>query len=83
MAQLIRGSGLGLALIMYGCEEGADMQIEDMTRDQDPILRHSPPDSCSQLEFCSHLGTAFTCVVYSVIIRIRAVELLSHDPRGF
>lgn len=39
MLQLIRGSALGLALIMYGCEEGADVQIEDMTRDQDPILR--------------------------------------------
>ncbi len=37
--QIIRGVALGLALIMYGQEEGAETLIEDMTRDQDPILR--------------------------------------------
>jgi 26S proteasome regulatory subunit N2 len=38
-AQIIRGVALGLALIMYGREEGAETLIEQMTRDQDPILR--------------------------------------------
>jgi 26S proteasome regulatory subunit N2 len=38
-AQIIRGVALGLALMMYGQEEGAETLIEDMTRDQDPILR--------------------------------------------
>lgn len=55
--QIIRGVALGLALIMYGQEEGAETLVEEMTRDQDPILRcavalvslstvckfHSPP----------------------------------------
>lgn len=40
--QIIRGVALGLALIMYGREEGADTLIEQMTRDQDQILRHAP-----------------------------------------
>ena len=38
-SQIIRGVGLGLALIMYGREEGAETLIEQMTRNQDPILR--------------------------------------------
>lgn len=31
---------MGLALIMYGREEGAETLVEQMTRDQDPILRY-------------------------------------------
>lgn len=38
-AQIIRGVALGLAFIMYAREEGAETLIEQMTRDQDPILR--------------------------------------------
>ena len=38
-AQIIRGVALGLALIMYGQEESAETLIEQMTRDQDPIIR--------------------------------------------
>ncbi|CAD7700777.1 unnamed protein product, partial [Ostreobium quekettii] len=38
--KIIRGIALGLALIMYGREEGAETLIEQMTRDQDPILRY-------------------------------------------
>lgn len=38
--KIIRGVALGLALIMYGQEEGAETLIEQMTRDQDPILRY-------------------------------------------
>ena len=30
---------MGLALIMYGREEEAETLIEQMSRDQDPILR--------------------------------------------
>ncbi|KAK9829302.1 hypothetical protein WJX72_005032 [[Myrmecia] bisecta] len=38
--KIIRGLAIGLALIMYGREEGAETLIEQMTRDQDPILRY-------------------------------------------
>eukprot|EP00195_Chlamydomonas_chlamydogama_P008069 CAMPEP_0202901100 /NCGR_PEP_ID=MMETSP1392-20130828/13237_1 /ASSEMBLY_ACC=CAM_ASM_000868 /TAXON_ID=225041 /ORGANISM="Chlamydomonas chlamydogama, Strain SAG 11-48b" /LENGTH=1014 /DNA_ID=CAMNT_0049587599 /DNA_START=141 /DNA_END=3185 /DNA_ORIENTATION=+ len=38
--KIIRGVALGLALIMYGREEGAETLIEQMTRDQDPIIRY-------------------------------------------
>ena len=38
--KIIRGVALGMALIMYGREEGADTLIEQMTRDKDPILRY-------------------------------------------
>lgn len=39
--QIIRGIAMGLALIMYGREEGAETLVEQMTRDQDPILRQA------------------------------------------
>ncbi|KAL5583397.1 hypothetical protein UlMin_015839 [Ulmus minor] len=35
------GLALGIALTVYGREEEADTLIEQMTRDQDPILRYS------------------------------------------
>lgn len=35
-----RGLSLGIALTVYGREEEADTLIEQMTRDQDPILRY-------------------------------------------
>lgn len=38
--KIIRGLALGIALIVYGREEEADTLIEQMTRDQDPILRY-------------------------------------------
>lgn len=38
--KIIRGVAMGLALIMYGREEGAETLIEQMTRDQDPIIRY-------------------------------------------
>ncbi|KAK9844017.1 hypothetical protein WJX81_001983 [Elliptochloris bilobata] len=37
--KIIRGVALGLAFIMYAREEGAETLVEQMTRDQDPILR--------------------------------------------
>ena len=39
LLQIIRGIAMGLALIMYGREEEAETLIEQMSRDQDPILR--------------------------------------------
>ncbi|KAJ8540410.1 hypothetical protein K7X08_030329 [Anisodus acutangulus] len=38
--KIIRGLALGIALTVYGREEEADILIEQMTRDQDPILRY-------------------------------------------
>ncbi|KAL1807180.1 hypothetical protein ACET3Z_030248 [Daucus carota] len=38
--KIIRGLALGIALTVYGREEGADTLIEQMTRDQDPIIRY-------------------------------------------
>ncbi|XP_020220517.1 26S proteasome non-ATPase regulatory subunit 1 homolog A [Cajanus cajan] len=38
--KIIRGLALGIALTVYGREEDADTLIEQMTRDQDPILRY-------------------------------------------
>ncbi|GBG66879.1 hypothetical protein CBR_g72635 [Chara braunii] len=38
--KIIRGLAIGIALIMYGREEEADTLVEQMTRDQDPILRY-------------------------------------------
>lgn len=40
IAQYFRGLALGIALTVYGREEEADTLIEQMTRDQDPILRY-------------------------------------------
>ncbi|KAL8121118.1 26S proteasome non-ATPase regulatory subunit 1 homolog A-like isoform X2 [Apium graveolens] len=38
--KIIRGLALGIALTVYGREEEADALIEQMTRDQDPIIRY-------------------------------------------
>lgn len=38
--KIIRGLALGIALVVYGREEEADTLIEQMVRDQDPILRY-------------------------------------------
>ncbi|MQL85616.1 hypothetical protein Taro_018134 [Colocasia esculenta] len=38
--KIIRGLSMGIALTVYGREEEADTLIEQMTRDQDPILRY-------------------------------------------
>ncbi|GER50067.1 26S proteasome non-ATPase regulatory subunit [Striga asiatica] len=38
--KIIRGLALGIALTVYGREEEADELIEQMTRDQDPIIRY-------------------------------------------
>src|SRR5204862_8151151 len=36
----IRGLALGMALIMYGKQEGADVMIEGLLNDPDPTLRY-------------------------------------------
>eukprot|EP00563_Minutocellus_polymorphus_P015879 CAMPEP_0181049346 /NCGR_PEP_ID=MMETSP1070-20121207/15927_1 /TAXON_ID=265543 /ORGANISM="Minutocellus polymorphus, Strain NH13" /LENGTH=1154 /DNA_ID=CAMNT_0023128205 /DNA_START=55 /DNA_END=3519 /DNA_ORIENTATION=- len=38
--KIIRGLSMGLALIQYGQEENADVAIEEMRSDRDPILRY-------------------------------------------
>ncbi|GFY81595.1 26S proteasome regulatory complex, non-ATPase subcomplex, Rpn2/Psmd1 subunit [Actinidia rufa] len=38
--KIIRGLAMGIALTVYGREAAADTLIEQMTRDQDPILRY-------------------------------------------
>ncbi|KAG1657731.1 hypothetical protein FOA52_011993 [Chlamydomonas sp. UWO 241] len=38
--KIIRGIAMGLSLVMYGREEGADTLVEQMTRDLDPIIRY-------------------------------------------
>jgi 26S proteasome regulatory subunit N2 len=38
--KIIRGLALGLALVMFGREEEADVLIEQLLLDKDPILRY-------------------------------------------
>jgi 26S proteasome regulatory subunit N2 len=38
--KIIRGLALGIAMIVYGREEDADILIEQLLRDKDPILRY-------------------------------------------
>lgn len=43
---------MGLAMIMYGREEGAETLIEQMSRDQDPILRRVTCFSLISISLC-------------------------------
>jgi 26S proteasome regulatory subunit N2 len=38
--KIIRGAVMGIALMLYGCEEQADALIEQLVRDKDPIIRY-------------------------------------------
>lgn len=38
--KIVRGCALGMALIMYGRQEGADVMIEGLLNDPDPTLRY-------------------------------------------
>jgi 26S proteasome regulatory subunit N2 len=38
--KIIRGIAMGLALMNFGQEEGADAMIEDMRHDRDPVMRY-------------------------------------------
>ncbi|EKX51464.1 26S proteasome regulatory complex, subunit RPN2 [Guillardia theta CCMP2712] len=51
--KIIRGLAIGMALIMYGREEGADTMIEQLTRDKDPILRYGGMYTIA----CAYSGT--------------------------
>lgn len=53
--QIIRGLALGVAFIMYGREEEADTLIEQLTREQDPILRWGLP---ANLFCCCHAAVS-------------------------
>lgn len=37
--KIVLGSALAVALIMMGCEEGADTVVEQMTRHKHPLIR--------------------------------------------
>jgi len=51
--KIIRGLAMGMAIIMYGREEGADTLIEQLTRDKDPILRYGGMYTIA----CAYSGT--------------------------
>lgn len=57
--KIIRGLAMGLALISYGIEEAADTLIEQMAREQDPILRYGA---------MYVLGMAYRCALRSGLI---------------
>ena len=38
--KIVRGLAIGVALLVYGCEERADTVIAQLTEDQDPLLRY-------------------------------------------
>jgi len=38
--KIIRGLAMGISMVVYGREEGADVLIEQLLRDKDPILRY-------------------------------------------
>jgi len=52
--KIIRGIALGLALISYGREEAADVLIEQLLRDKDPILRYG----CMYTIAMAYVGTS-------------------------
>lgn len=74
--KIVRGLGLGLALLMFGREEGADGLIEQMSLDQDAILRYAAMQTIG----LAYVGTAnpgaiqkllhFGCVVGYVLKRL-------------
>jgi len=49
--KIIRGVSMGLALMCYGCEENADVLIEEMRSDRDPVLRYGAAYALS-LAYC-------------------------------
>jgi 26S proteasome regulatory subunit N2 len=49
---------MGLALICYGIEEGADTLVEQMAREQDPILRYGAMYVVGMAYRCAHARVA-------------------------
>ncbi|KAI7986773.1 hypothetical protein LOK49_LG14G02067 [Camellia lanceoleosa] len=66
MIPYCRGLALGIALTVYGREEEADTLIEQMTRDQDPILRYG--------------GMYALALAYSGTANNKAILMLSQCP---
>lgn len=52
--KIIRGVSLGLAILVYGCEDQADGLIDQLTSDSDPILRYGGAQALA-MAYC---GTA-------------------------
>jgi 26S proteasome regulatory subunit N2 len=73
--KIVRGCAVGAALIAYGREEGADTLIEQMARDQDPILRYG---SCFAVGL-AYRGTGNNAAVQRLLTT--AVSDVSDDVR--
>ncbi|KAA0161111.1 hypothetical protein FNF31_03952 [Cafeteria roenbergensis] len=71
----VRGATMGVALSCYGLEETADVVIEQMARDKDPIVRYSA-QFARGLAFC---GSAASSAVRSLLHS--AVSDVSDDVR--
>jgi len=54
MMMCVGGLAMGIALIMYGREEEADVVIEQLLRDKDPILRYG----CMYTIGLAYVGTS-------------------------
>mmetsp|Transcript_27792 Transcript_27792/g.60466 ORF Transcript_27792/g.60466 Transcript_27792/m.60466 type:complete len:1221 (+) Transcript_27792:257-3919(+) len=73
--KIIRGISMGIALINYGQEENADVAIEEMRSDRDPILRYGAMYSLA-LAYC---GTGSNKAIR--ILLHTAVSDVSDDVR--
>eukprot|EP00741_Cyanophora_paradoxa_P005709 tig00000903_g5533.t1 len=73
--KIIRGLAMGIALVMYGREEEADVLIEQLSRDKDPILRYGGAYTIG-LAYC---GTANNSAIRRLLHA--AVSDVSDDVR--
>lgn len=75
--KIVRGLGLGMALIMYGRQEGADELVNGLLDDPDPILRYGGIQTLA-LAFC---GTGSNKAVRKLLHV--AVSDVSDDVRRY
>ncbi|KAL9102807.1 MAG: hypothetical protein Q9163_002085 [Psora crenata] len=75
--KIVRGLGLGMALIMYGQQEGADELVNGLLEDPDPILRYGGIQALA-LAYC---GTASNKAVRKLLHL--AVSDVSDDVRRY
>jgi len=73
--KIIRGLAMGIALIQYAREEAADVVIEQLIRDKDPILRYGGMYSIA----LAYVGTANNSAIRRLLHF--AVSDVSHDVR--